>query len=94
MSWRKRRLRLGMAEITLAGAGAAETFTWSDPDTINAASPTQIELEQIPDDVTVQQKTQGTAYSGVKIVATKAGGTITPNSNTDTSKYRIVGRVD
>lgn len=94
MSWNKRRCRVGVAKITLDGVGGAQTFTWKDPETVDGEAPVTIELERAPKAYTVERTTRGGSGTGWTIAVTKNGGTITPDTNGDTSVLRIVGRVD
>lgn len=82
---------IGMVDVTLTGATGV-TFTWKDPGTIDASSPTQVELEWAPTEIGHNRKTAGGTPAAYTIAATALGGTITGTAG-DTSTIRITGKV-
>lgn len=90
-----RKNRIAVATGTLVG-GTADV-TWKDPDTIEAASPTQIELSYAPSFFWVQR---AGAYGGAGGVAADAGDltisaltvngcTVTSSDAQDTGAFRV-----
>ena len=72
----RKRCSRGMVDVVLTGVAGGQTFTWRDPGTIGAASPTQIELEYIPTTIIHNRTAQGGTPGAYVIVPTVTGGTI------------------
>ncbi len=94
MSLSGKHCRIAYADATLLGAGAAITTTWKDPDTIDAAAPTVMELEYVPKDRQATRITAGAAPGVVTVSAvTKLGCTVTPAVVADTGVIRVRGAI-
>lgn len=91
------RCRRGVAIVTLDGS--VQTFTWKDPGTLNAGNQagtlvTQIELDWVPNRVTVTRVTDGgTPGATPPVTVTRQGGTLDGPAS-DTSVYLVEGIVD
>lgn len=87
------RCRRGVVDVVATGINSV-TFTWQDPGTVDAASPTQIELEYAPTkSIRWWRTVRGGTPSGPTIVPTAKGGTLVAELG-DTSTYRVEGVVD
>ena len=77
-------LDIAMVDVALNGATGVD-FTWKDPGTIEASSPTQIALEWEPIEVSDRRSETGGTRGAYTISATATGG--------DTSTIRITGKL-
>lgn len=84
-------LDIAMVDVALNGATGVD-FTWKDPGTIEASSPTQIALEWEPIEVSDRRSETGGTRGAYTISATATGGTITGTAG-DTSTIRITGKL-